>query len=303
MEQPGNGGFQPSSRARCPRSRRYGKREMSNRANVSRRDLLAGAGSLALFGAPWTSLSKESPETAITLSTPRDHLMALIRLQASLREEDVPWWYSGIIYGVEEGRPPRLLFGFEGMEMYWMRHLDGEEFELIGHTVSYLRDNDTGEWLREWRNPYTGELLAAPAAVQGGGAGRGFNYSVKGVRPTPFVSQMPERPPAYRIISGGGRLWLSKETEYPPDMKQPRLQRQTLHCPLQQFNDSNVDRLDTHFASTVFMPWRNWMDMGERPGHMIWHAAGLKLDSIDALPAEYRRRLEAEYPERLTARP
>ena len=276
---------------------------MSNPTLLSRRELLAGAGGLAVFGSPWASLAEERPAALPALATPRDHLIALVRLQASQREEDVPWWYSGAIYGVEEGQPPRLLFGFEGMEMYWMRHLDGEEFELIGHTVSFLRDADSGQWLREWRNPYTGELLAAPAAVQGGGAGRGFNYSVKGIRPTPFILQMPERPPAYRIIAGGGRVWLSKETEYPPGMQQPRLQRQTLNCAIQQFSDVSVERLDTHFASTVFMPWRDWMSMGERSGHMVWHAAGLKLNSIDALPAEYRRRLEAEYPDRLTARP
>ena len=276
---------------------------MSKRANLSRRELFAGAAGLAVFGSPWVSLAEQQPTALTGLSTPRDHLLALIRLQASLREEDVPWWYSGIIYGVEEGRPPRPLFGFEGMEMYWMRHLDGEEFELIGHTVSFLRNAYNGEWLREWRNPYTGELLVAPAAVQGGGAGRGFNYSVKGIRPTAFISQMPERPPAYRIIAGGGQVWLSKETEYPPGMQQPRLQRQTLHCPLQQFNDSGMERLDTQFASTVFMPWRDWMNMGDHSGHMIWHAAGLKLASVDALPADYRQRLEAEYPDKLSARP
>ena len=276
---------------------------MSNRTNLSRRRLLAGAGGLAVFGSPWASLAKEGPPGLSGPGTPRDQLFALIRLQVSLREEDVPWWYSGIIYGVEEGQPPRLLFGFEGMEMYWMRHLEGEEFELIGHTVSFLRDAESGDWLREWRNPYTLESLSVPAAVQGGGAGRGFNYSVKGIRPTAFISYMPERPPAYRIIAGGGRVWLSKETEYPPGMQQPRLQRQTLNCPVEQFNDPGLDRLDSQFASTVFMPWRSWMNMGQCRGHMIWHAAGLKLKSVDGLPADYRRRLEAEYPDKLTARP
>jgi hypothetical protein len=32
----------------------------------------------------------------------------------------------------------------------------------------------------------------------------------------------------------------------------------------------------------------------------LWHAAGAKLPSLAALPDEYRRRAEAEYPERLT---
>ncbi len=270
---------------------------------LSRREILAGAGGLAVFAAPLSSLPGDDPGLLPALAGPADQLRALIRLQASLREEDVPWWYTGIIYGAEEDKAPRLLFAFEGMEMYWMRHLDGGEYELVGHTVSFLRNAETGDWLREWNNPYSGKLLEVPAAVQGGGAGRGFNYSVKGIRPTPFLSQMPERPPAYRMVAGGGQIWMTKETEYPPGMQQPRLQRQTMNCSLQQFNDPNVQRLSTQFASTVFMPWRSWMNMGERPGHMIWHAAGLKLDSIDSLPSGYRERLEAEYPDKLTARP
>ncbi|WP_446830029.1 DUF1838 family protein [Candidatus Foliamicus sp.] len=276
---------------------------MQNPIDPSRRRLLAGAGGLAILGAPWSSLAQTDPESPIRLQTPRENLLALIRIQASLREEDVPWWYSGVIYGAQEGQAPRLLFGFQGMEMYWMRHLPGGEFELIGHTVSFLTDAHSGEWLREWRNPYTGGLLQVPAAVQGGGAGHGFNYSVKGIRPTQFVDRMPEQPPAYRILAGGGRVWLSKETEYPPGMAQPRLQRQTMDASVAEFTDAANPRLNTKFASTVFMPWRAWMEMDNHPGHMIWHAAGLKLESVEALPATYSRRLAAEHPDKLTARP
>ena len=271
--------------------------------SLNRRHLLAGAGGLAVFGAPFTSLPGDDSGLLPTLADPTEHLHALIRLQASLREEDVPWWYTGIIYAAEDGQAPRLLFAFEGMEMYWMRHLEGGEYELIGHTVSFLRDGENGDWLYEWNNPYSGETLQVPAAVQGGGAGKGFNYSVKGIRPTPFLSQMPEKPPAYRMVAGGGQVWMTKETEYPPGMRQPRLQRQTMNCPLSEFNAPSAQRLNTQFASTVFMPWRSWMNMGERPGHLIWHAAGLKLDSIESLPPAYRTRLEAEYPDKLTARP
>ena len=49
----------------------------------------------------------------------------------------------------------------------------------------------------------------------------------------------------------------------------------------------------------VTMPWLAWMEMGDRPGHLLWHAAGAKLPGLDALPDEYRQRAEQEYPERL----
>jgi hypothetical protein len=45
------------------------------------------------------------------------------------------------------------------------------------------------------------------------------------------------------------------------------------------------------------------MNMGNEPGHVIWHASGVKLRHIDELPREYRERAMREYPERMTARP
>jgi hypothetical protein len=69
---------------------------------------------------------------------------------------------------------------------------------------------------------------------------------------------------------------------------------------LDKFNDPDLVRLPTVFSSTVTMPWQEWMEMGDRPGHLLWHAAGAKLESVDELPGDYRRRAEAEHPERMT---
>ena len=64
-----------------------------------------------------------------------------------------------------------------------------------------------------------------------------------------------------------------------------------------------LDSVPVVFGSTVHMPWFKWLDMGDRPGHLVWHAGGAKLKSIDELPVEYRRRAEREYPALLTADP
>ena len=73
-----------------------------------------------------------------------------------------------------------------------------------------------------------------------------------------------------------------------------------MFVPVDKFNDPELGRLPTVFSSTVTMPWADWMEMGDEPGHLLWHAAGAKLGSIDELPADYRQRAEAEYPERMT---
>ena len=43
--------------------------------------------------------------------------------------------------------------------------------------------------------------------------------------------------------------------------------------------------------------------MGDRPGHVIWHASGAKIGSLDDLPAAFRVRLERDHADRMTAYP
>ena len=271
----------------------------------TRRSVLAGAGLIALgsFGRAWPRVAGDPPAGMPDLSVPENNLWAVIRVQASLREEDVPWWYNGTIYGIVGDEQPRPLFGFEGMELYWMRRLGELEYELIGNTLTFFRDLDTGEFLESWRNPWTGERVAVAPAVQGGGPGRGFNYSPRGIRFTRAMDQIPDQPLQLNWTFARDQVWLHNETAYPPGMAPPRAQRQSMFVPAAAFADPGIPRLPTVFSSTVFMPWLRWMGMGERPGHVVWHAAGAKLESIAQLPTEYRTRAERDYPQYLTADP
>ena len=71
----------------------------------------------------------------------------------------------------------------------------------------------------------------------------------------------------------------------------------TMFAPLNQFLDQNVKSLPSLFSATVLMPWLPWMDMDEVEGHTLWHASGVKLDSIEQLPKEYYNRMMSEHPD------
>lgn len=271
--------------------------------SLSRRGFLAGAVSLLAAGEALPRIGGDLPAGAPDLSKPEENLDAVLRVTGSLVEEDVPWWYDGTIFGIVGEQQPRPLVKFEGMELYWVRHLDDGEYELIGNTVTFFRDVETGQMIDTFENPYTGKSNTVTPAVQGGGPGRGFNYSVRGIRPTPFMAQMPEWPLVLDWSFARDMVWLHNQTQYPPGMPPPRAQRQTMFVPLARFSDRKIKNLPTVFSSTVFMPWLKWMDMGNLPGHVIWHASGAKLESIDQLPTEYRRRAETEFPQYLTADP
>lgn len=272
---------------------------------LSRRTLLGGVGVAAMLGsgACLPKLRGVQRADLPDLTDPSANLNSIVRMQGSAKEEDVPWWYDGTIYGVVGEEQPRPLVGFEGMEMYWMRHLAGGEYELIGNTVTFFRDLDTGKMIDTFQNPYTGAKNSVTPAVQGGGAGRGFNYSVKGIRPTAFVDRMPEKPLELNWSTVRNHIWMHNSTVYPPGLPPPRAQRQTMFATLDEFTDADVASIAGVFTSTVFMPWLKWMDMGDRPGHVVWHASGAKLKSIEELPNEYRRRAESEYPDRMSANP
>jgi len=272
--------------------------------SLSRRELLVTAGGIVLAGSACSLPDTSEPAAGdLDLNTPEQNLRAFIRMQASLREEDVPWWYNGTIYGVfGEEKNPEARLRFEGMEMYWVSHLDDGSYELTGNTVTFFRDLD-GHMIDRFDNPYTGQTNSVSPAVQGGGTGRGFNLSVNGLRPTRALDQIPDQPLKKWWSQGAGVVWLNNETVYPPGMSAPRAQSQSMFVSADAFRDDSVLRLPSLFSSTVFMPWLRWLEMDGHPGHLVWHAAGAKLASIDQLPAEYRQRAEQEYPERMSANP
>lgn len=272
---------------------------------MSRRLFIAATGmavlpTVAVRGEPGaTGTDGRMPD----LTQPQANLEGMLRMTASLKQEDVPWWFDGTIFGIVGEGAPLPLVRFEGWEVYWVRPLDDGAYELTGHTVTFFYDIDTGEMLDTFANPYTGKRNQVTASVQGGGAGAGFNYSVDGVRATKFIDKIPESPLQLQWSSVRNVIWMHAETAYPPGLPQPRKQRQTMFAPLDEFVNPNILNLSATFSATVFENWPRWMEMDDRPGHVIWHAAGAKIDSLDELPSAFRARLEREHPDRMTAYP
>jgi hypothetical protein len=272
---------------------------------LSRRFFLASVGMLAVpvVAGCGSNTDENRQRNLPDLTQPRENLHGILRMHASLAEEDVPWSYDGTIYGVVGETEPKPLFRFQGCEIYWVRALGDGTYELTGNTVSFFYDIDDGQPLEIFVNPYTGKRNAVEAAVQGGGAGFGFNYSEDGVRPTRFLDKMPGKPLQLRWRTARNTIWMHSETAYPPGLPQPRKQSQSMFAAIEDFTNQQLLNLPAIFSSTVFGPWLDWMDMEGVPGHLIWHAAGAKIESVGDLPTEFRTRMERDHPERMSAYP
>ncbi len=263
--------------------------------------LAGGAGAATVLPALPTLSPGQLPGWG-ELQDPAMNLRQLVRMQGSLREEDVPWWFTGVIFAVPSDREsPRPLVRFEGLETYRFTHT-ARGYRLGGHTVTFFRDYESNRFLHQFANPWTGRTDEVTAAVQGGNLE--FEYLEEGIWPvrldgTPFSE--PERS-GLRLQweEQGPHVWLQHQTVYPPRMPGMFGQRQSLFVRRAEFFDSGIEALPSVFSSTVFMGWLKWMNMAEHPGHVIWHASGVKLRSLDEVPDEFLRRAQREHPERLS---
>lgn len=269
--------------------------------NLTRRSLLAGVSALG-FGAgfAWREVAAIADHDWLP-GAAGDQWRHLVRMQMSTRPEDVPWWYTGRIYAQMGDEAPAHLFNLEGTEIYWVRQMDDGSFSISGRTLTFFRDKQTGEMIREFRNPYTGKVNEVDANRLGGQDSS--IYAAGGWRLTSkLMAREGSRPWLVEWHRSGDLAWFTS-SRYAQQLPQPWLESMTVFCPVAALQDPDVHRLPTHFTSTYLSPWQRWLEMGDRPGHLVWHSSGKKLDSVDELPAEYRQRVEDEYDGVLTARP
>ena len=265
---------------------------------IQRRDFLLGFGFLGLMQTNQLNamVSGSVPNNIPDLSLPLNNVLSLLRMRASLGNVDqTPWHYNGTLYAQKNSDQPIPMIRIEGMESYRVIVLEDGTYEIIGNMLTFFRDLETGEYIDEFKNPITGEINKIKPNTRRASIGRGMNVSSMGVRPTPFIDRMPDKPLLIDWNFGPEMVWMQDQTSYPPGLTEPRLQRMTMFAPLDEFTNPDVLSLSSSFTATVLMPWLPWMNMDDYEGHTLWHASGVKLKSIEELPADYYQRMMNGY--------
>ena len=266
---------------------------------IQRRNFILGLGLASLMGNEHLNarVSGIIPENIPDLTLPVNNVTSMLRMQATIgNEEQIPWHYTGILWAQKHSEQPIPMVKIEGMESYKVIPLDDGSYEILGNMVTFFRDVETGEMIDEYKNPFTGKTnKVEPNLRKATSIGRGLNVSPMGIRPTPFIDKMPDKPLLIDWNFGSDTVWMQSQTAYPPGLSAPRLQRFTMFSPLDKFVDQSILSLPTMFTATVLMPYLHWMDMDDEEGHTLWHASGVKLNDMSELPEEYSSRLMSEY--------
>jgi hypothetical protein len=266
--------------------------------------LLAATGAFVLGG---TALRARADGNGgeLALQDPEDALKAMLRLQHRVDGRDAPWWYLGRIFAMLPGREPIPLFRFEGLEISRMTLLPGGEYAATGTTTTFFLDWRTKEPLVTFANPVSGRTNTVQPNLIGGkpGSAAAF-YSAKGVRPG-RVAPADWQPKGLDLSWDyhDDQVWLSHDRVYPPGLPQPVGEASIARARVADLTDPGRDFVPAGFSSTYFAPYPRWMEMEGQPGYVVWHADGLKLESVERLPKRFRAWMERRHPERLSAPP
>lgn len=258
-------------------------------------NLFVAGAALALVGVPAGAriLDPAKPDDAVEIQK---------RTGCGVRDgAPAVYYWSGRVYSRVRGEPDRLLFTGEGMNIRQCVAVNdpqrGKGFRLVSREVMFFTDPKTGQIIREWKNPWTGETVEVMQI-----ANDPVNF------PTTFAVGRDGKPYSVQMKTVGDYSQMALEV--------PLFYRNPLAGDYQEYvgNDYHAmeifdfsmptrELLDTRFPTVYpsvswvrISDWMPWMKMRGRQGQIVFNAMGAKLKSYDQLPAVIKDEIARNYP-------
>jgi hypothetical protein len=248
------------------------------------------------------ALASAAPE--LKLATTRDALIAMRKIQCSLKDgEVVTWGWNGYAYGHFPGEPDRLLFAVEGMNIRQCGPLkgtaaDGKDgsFKMTTREILLYEDPKTHEVLRTWENPWTGKQVKV------------VHVSNDPVNQRIAATDRAGRPFELPVVVNAGQWWLTSTVplyyrnplggEYQDYIggKYQATEMFNFFGDVADLASPKVNSANVRIGWVRYSNWLPWMGMGDRAGFIYFHTAGRKLARFEDMPATLLRELRANYP-------
>ncbi len=239
----------------------------------------------------------------LDLDDPTGAVKGLRKLQCHMEDgKPAIFWWSGVTYSRVPGEKDRLLFEYEGMNVRaCVTALDPEHgygYRMVSKEVLIYLDPETGEVVRTWDNPWTGEEVEVVHIANDPVNSRG-----------PIQANGPRGPFELDVQVKDGRGWLRFEVPlfYPNPLggdyqkyvggTYQAIEMFSFYFDADAMVDPEVGGLDdAHVGWARVAQWLPWMEMGNRAGQVIYHGAGKRVRSWDDLPKNLRDEIAASYP-------
>lgn len=263
--------------------------------NVTRRQLLAGAGGVAGLA---TGLgATAATEMSLNLDDAEDNLKALIKLQADLSEKDAIGGFAGEVWGWVPGEGNKLLFRSYGIGASHVERVENG-WRFYHREVMYYLDPNTGEILHDWVNPYTSQRVEVMHILND--PVHRF-YAISGGRfSAPFPYTMHDDDLVFRISVFAFRDSIMPRKDYPLHSANDKYQAAelwTMNGRVSEVMDPKITSASCVTSWTRVGQWLPFMEMGNRPGIMVYHSDSYKLlRGVDEIPISIRAYTEEHHP-------
>jgi hypothetical protein len=235
-------------------------------------------------------LLAHSAIAAVDFAKPEQSIDAFVRMRGDTSGKDVVMLWTGSAFAVLPGEAPKRIFGFEGYNVARMVKQKDGSWRMLTREFSVYRDPKTGAILQQWDNPYTSAKNDV-FHVQNDPVNQTFGRkgSDGSVYPMPF-------------ITSGEDVLLNFDIplSYPNPIDPKLFPKQSgsatyagsesfgFFAKLKDFNNQKLSSVPVTISWSRLSPWLPWMEMGDKPGIMMFTAWGKKLSSVAELPADLR---------------
>ncbi|RMF98924.1 MAG: DUF1838 domain-containing protein [Gammaproteobacteria bacterium] len=206
--------------------------------------------------------------------------------------------FGGRAYSRVPGEKDRHLFDVLGVNTRQCASVadpeKGEGFRSVSREVMLYLDPESGEILREWRNPWTGETVEVVQVA---------NDPVN-MRAPRFEAEQREivMQRNGEILIGASEVPLFYDNPLGSDYQDyigghyHAMEIFDMFYPADQLLDSKRRVERSWIAWVRVAQWLPWMKMGSRPGLMIFNATGSSTFDRAEIPEPLRSELERNYP-------
>lgn len=209
---------------------------------------------------------------------PEQAMDALVKMRADLGGAEVGWYWTGTVWGMVPGEGNLRLFDYDGFSASrFLRHGDG--YRMLNREIGIYRDLATGAVLGRWRNPYLGRDVDVlhrfndhvnAELVPGG------RFGVTGIPTTVMGNEV-----WWRLDLFFFRPSPISRADFPLNVQHDMYQGAELtmyHAKLSDIQDRRLTHAPADVTFSRISQWEPFMEMGNRPGNMVFHAAGRKLE-------------------------
>ena len=280
---------------------------------LTRRTAMSG---LALGGAGLMAAGMSAPPTlaktdwTLDLDSAEDNCKAMIKLQADLSGADTFGGFAGDVWAMVPNEGNFHVFNTYGIGASHVEYRPAERAWRFYHREALLYlDPQTNEILDSWYNPFTERRVEVLHIINehvnryyevGSGDGANLRNRKGGINfPRPYEvhgDNLLFRVSFYRLEDN-----VMPRKDYPLHSQSDKYQTTELWGMmgrLSEIMDPNVTSASCMTSWSRIAGWLPFMEMGDRPGQMVYHSHAYKMDDGPAeLPDNIRAFFEKDYPE------